>query len=192
MAQQAATDPVSGWNGDEVKLRRDAILSAVPRLNNGELDKMIGLLFSDDALCTAYLQVIVSRYRDTPPTLALNRSIQAMKVAAAAMELLLPRERPVAALAAFLKDSGWYLCLQAGKTDGMKPSDWDQEDYRDMRQDVLAPLLKNLRQRSPAMANLLAAALGHEEMVDDQGGGLDEQQVARVRVAIERASRPWA
>jgi hypothetical protein len=65
-------------------------------------------------------------------------------------------------------------------------------EHKDMRREVLCPLMKNLRQRTPAMADLLVAALGHDEMVDDQASGRDEQQVARVRVALKGACRSWA
>lgn len=166
-------------------LRRELILRAIPPLGDTVLDSMVGQFFGDERLCEAYLQVFGSADEQPKPVLAIDLSIHALRHAQHCPGLM-RHERSIAAWVALVEGCGLYLHQLEQRGLGAEPERMTQDELVQLRDDALYPVLRQLRQRSPALGALITAVL-EADCASEQVP--DEQQVARIRSAVQQAHR---
>ena len=170
-------------HAERTQSQRLAFRDALPDIPQADYDAFAHALVANEDLVSCYFepQVIASGGR-CEQILPLEAALRAGR-RAASMSVLLPHERQVAHLAAFLQPCGLFLCAQASTIEALGIRSLDSRRCTAARYILLVDAIAVLRRANPGLGSTLGAVLQVEG-----GDDVDPDQVARIATAARLAT----
>lgn len=148
---------------------REQMMRDLRLMPQTDLGQFFARVIADDAVVQAYFSQKILRHGGREHTiLPYNLSLKAARVAQG-MAILLPGERRVAGLAAFLVPCGLYLCAQQSSQPG-QGADKHLASPQEVTGFVLEDGFRMLRGIDPGLSDTLARALN---LIDDGDFNVD-------------------